>query len=578
MPPAIAAPEWAERFAATLVFAVPVLFALGHVSLEPRWDEDVAVVRSLGGQVGAEGILSSALSTRFALLPLGSRLMRAALPSALCVGFVSLLLFQCVTTLLRRKSGGSYGDLALASFAALSTTLLPSFQIEAARVGGATVAVLLVVALFRATLIDSARVVTRGLLFGLLLAESHWGALAGLLVLGASTARSDAPLRARDWAGLGAVAAATFGALLLPSLLHPRTPGSGIDFSFSLGVPLGTSALSGVLIFAELGIVCVPLAVLGVVWALPRPRFRLVAFAALALVALALVEPVPALRLSALSGLMLLAAFGLRFALSWLARARLPFAPLLGRLVFLLGVGLVVLTGEDGRRALERRSVSAARIWTNEAFGDLPPGAIVISDAPEIAWRLWAARVTEGTRPDVMLVPSSLLGHGNVARELLQAEPRIAGLIRDHATYGTASELSLSQLADARPLKVELDYDWDKRLLAYLTPDGVWSDVAPHALGRSDRKTSYATVQRSFTRILKHADTERGSDDRTLDRITSDLYHHALTSATLGDTDLAKRILRRLRRIRPDEPAWQHLQQKLETSPRGAPNVRVMLQ
>jgi hypothetical protein len=216
----------------------------------------------------------------------------------------------------------------------------------------------------------------------------------------------------------------------------------------------------------------------------------------------------------------------------------------------LLFAGCLVLLGaEDGHRAIERRSVSGTRAWSSEAFGNLPPGTLVISDSVEIAWRLWAARVTEGLRPDVMLVPSPLLGHGNVARELLDAEPQIAGLIRDYASRGTASELSLSQLADTRPLKVELDYDWDKRLLAYFTPDGVWSDVAPHALGRSDRTRGFAAMRNVHRRILRRAATENGEDRQTLDRLTSDLHHHALVSATLGDSKLAERILRELVRM-----------------------------
>jgi hypothetical protein len=572
------APRWAERFAATLAFSAPVLLALGHLSLEPRWDEDVAVVRALGGQIGAEGIVSGALSTRFALLPLGSRLMRAALPSALAVGLVSLLLFQLAVALLERRRGPSFGELGLAGFAALGATLLPSFQIEASRVGGATVAALLILGLLRVSLLDPGRVVARGLLLGLLLAESHWGALAGLVIVIASLVRRDVVPRARDFFGLFVTAALTLGVLLLPSLLHPRTPGSGIDFSFSLGLPLGTTNPSGLSMFAELGLVCCPLAALGVLWVLPRARLRPLLLTSLAAVGVELVEAAPAVRLAAIACCMLFATFGLRFCLAWLERARLPLTPLLGRLVFLLGVGLLLLSMEDSRRALDRRSVSAARAWTAEAFGDLPPGALVISDAPEIAWRLWASRVTEGTRPDVMLVPNRLLGRGNVARELLRAEPRIAGLIRDHATYGTVSELSLSELADARPLKVELDYDWDKRLLAYLTPDGVWSDVAPHALGHSDRKTSYKAMRRVFNRILRQASTERGTDRQTVDRVTRDLYHQALVSATLGDNDLAEHILHRLSKIRPDDPAWEHLRRKLEHSSRGAPSVRAMLE
>lgn len=572
------APGWAEKVVATLVFSAPVLLALGHLSLEPRWDEDVAVVRALGGQIGAEGIVSSALSTRFALLPVGSRLMRAALPSALCAGLVSLLLFQCLLGLLAQKRRPSFGDLGLGVFGALGTTLLPSFQTEAARVGGATVAALLLVALLRISYLGAQRAVVRGLLLGLLLSESHWGALAGLVIVAASFGQKDVTPRGRDLLVSFVTACGTLVALILPSLLHPRTPGSGIDFSLSLGLPLGEASVSSLAMFGELGVSGCPLLALGVLWALPRARLRSTAFAVAGLVALQFVEPAPAVRLAALAGSMLLVTLGLRFCLVTLERARLPFTPLFQRLVVLLGIGLLLLTMEDGRRAIERRSVNAARAWTTEAFGDLAPGALVISDSPEVAWRLWAARVTEGTRPDVMLVPSRLLGRSNVAHELLQAEPRIAGLIRDYASRGTASELSLSQLADARPLKVELDYDWDKRLLAYLTPDGVWSDVAPHALGRSDRKGSYQEVRGTFNRILRHARDERGSDPRTIERVARDLYNHALVSATLGDGELAERILRRLSRIRPDDPEGQALREKLSGSPRGAINVRAMLE
>jgi hypothetical protein len=274
---------------------------------------------------------------------------------------------------------------------------------------------------------------------------------------------------------------------------------------------------------------------------------------------------------------MLVATVGLRNVLLWLPRWQLPLGPTLRRLT-LLGAGcLVLLIAEDGQRTVGRRSVSATRAWSEEAFGNLPPGTLAISDSVEIAWRLWAARVTEGLRPDVMLVPSPLLGHGNVARELITAEPRLAGLIRDYASQGTAAESSLSELADTRPLKVELDYDWDRKLLSYLTPDGVWSDVAPHALGRSDRKGRYELMRTVHRRIFAAVTNDHGEDRDTLDRLTRDLHHHALVSATLGDRKLADGILRDLVRMQPDDPRWQELRERLEESPRGAVSVRAML-
>lgn len=554
---------------------MPLLLGAWHLSAAPHWEDDVAVVRALGGvQVGAEGLVSAALSAVVALLPVGSRLARAGLVSALAAGVASLFIFQCVQLLSAGTRAPKSGDAGVALFAALGAALLPCFQVEASRVGGATVAAALALALLRAWLFPSS-VVLRGVLFGLLLVESRWTALGTAVFLVLGNLRSGA-LALRPWLACLLCSALTVGFATLPSLLERRMLERGFDFGFSLSLPLGESLSRGAWIF-EIGLVSSGFAVAGVVLSLRRVRLRAPVLALLLTTGLSTLLHGPGPRLLCCATTSMLAALGLRAVLDWLAVAPMRLAPTLSHLSGLAVACLLLLTVEDGQRAVERRSVTAAAAWTQEAFENLPPGALVISDSPATAWRLWASRVTEGTRPDVMLVPSPLLGHGNVARELLRAEPRIAGLIRDYASKGTASELSLSELADTRPLKVELDYDWDRRLLSTLTPDGVWSDVAPHALGNSDRKASYKSVQKTYRRVLRLAKLEKGVDRSTLERVTMDLYRHALVSATLGDTQLAERILRELSRIEPDNPRWDALRKKLKEAPRGAASVRAML-
>ena len=66
-------------------------------------------------------------------------------------------------------------------------------------------------------------------------------------------------------------------------------------------------------------------------------------------------------------------------------------------------------------------------------------------------------------------------------------EPGVAPLLRDVATAGRISEFSLTTLAEARPLFVELDPAGDRRLLDHLRPTPLWRGVATHTLGRSDR-------------------------------------------------------------------------------------------
>jgi hypothetical protein len=68
------------------------------------------------------------------------------------------------------------------------------------------------------------------------------------------------------------------------------------------------------------------------------------------------------------------------------------------------------------------------------------------------------------------------------------SEPAVAQILRDLALTGQASEFGLSSLADSRPLFVELDRRWDKRVVKHVTIDGPWLRYAPQALGRSDRK------------------------------------------------------------------------------------------
>ena len=196
-----------------------------------------------------------------------------------------------------------------------------------------------------------------------------------------------------------------------------------------------------------------------------------------------------------------------------------------------------------------------ADVWTDESLGELPENALLLVRSPTLAWRLWAARVSRGDRPDVVVVPLGLVGVGTVATELVREEPAVAPLIRDMAMTGHPSEYALAGLADARPLYVEFDGTWDKRLLDHLRPTPLWLGFTPHTLGRSDRATALSGDEgrRAFRRVLGAAKRERepGGDAATLAVLGERAREQAVVLAALGDRDSARRVLVDLDRIEP---------------------------
>jgi hypothetical protein len=194
----------------------------------------------------------------------------------------------------------------------------------------------------------------------------------------------------------------------------------------------------------------------------------------------------------------------------------------------------------------------------------MPAASLLLLSSPEAAWRVWSSRLTNGLRPDVVVVPSALLGERGVAAELLALEPKLAPLIRDEATLGLPSELSLSALADSRPLRVEVDADWNRPLLRHLEPDGLWFRFAAHSPGRVDRGNAIPEVQRALRRVVARARQPDARDERTLQRVASDVARQAAVALALGDKVPARRWVRQLAELDPQHPELQALRARLK--------------
>jgi hypothetical protein len=190
-----------------------------------------------------------------------------------------------------------------------------------------------------------------------------------------------------------------------------------------------------------------------------------------------------------------------------------------------------------------------------------------------VAWRLWAARHARGERPDLVVVPVPLLTRGSVAASLLRDEPALAPLIRDLVISGRPTEYALSTLADARPLYVELDPGWDRRLVHHLVPRPLWLGFAPHALGRSDRTTALGRAERAFERTLAVAKTPDFTDQATLSVLATRAREQAVVMASLGDRDNVRELLAGLREIDPNDPVAHEIEARLHDTRRGGVDV-----
>jgi hypothetical protein len=541
-----------------------------------RWEQDVGVVRALDlVQVGAEGVVSAASGAVLSLLPIGTTLMRLSLLSALMVGLSGFLAFHTTHRLVQTPAA-TPGRTLLSLSGALVAVLASSWQSSAVSVGGPALAGALgLLWTLRLSETGAGRQGTlrdwigHGALLGVLILESRGLAVCACLLLGLHTAvRLQLPsLREVGFATIALVVVVAVG--VLPSLLD--TSASGFMFGLGLRLPHHELGAGGPSLLDEVGPYLLALAVAGAASCVLRARHRAQALPLIGWCAMDVALDLREVHLVAVIGLGALSSSGLADALGWLRRARLPFTPVLTQVVFVVHLCALLLLIEGAEQRAGQRTLSATSQWTEEAFAHLPARSLLLVSSPEAAWRLWAARVTSGVRPDVVLVPASLLSHEGWAAELLRLEPKLAPLVRDVAVAGRPGEYALTELADARPLRVEVDPQWDKRLLRHLSGDGLWFRFAPHATGRTDRYAAQASVDTSLRRVHRAAASSSGRDERTLARLRQDIYRQAAVAVLLRDSDNVELLTRSLERLGISKDELRALDDRELTQLAGGP-------
>jgi hypothetical protein len=592
--------HWLDTACAWLALAIPLGLTLLRASPSPQWRDDLAVVRGLGlVPVGGEGTLSSVLMQLASLLPIGGRLLRASLVSALCLAAASWLIFTLTRRTLDTNAKTPRLTPALALAAALTATLAPTWQLEGTIAGGATLAAALALAglLLRPNAASrDARVwVGFGALTAAAAVESHAAGLVLLGALGAQIALRGELLPRRSLALCAGGAAVVLVLCLVPLWTRPFAPHAWVDLGFGLSsadvVPIDSVAeRSGAIQawLAEVGFVSILLAIAGALFGLARARTRAVIVPFAVFVAADLVFPasragtlaidsLAAVRLLAVAALALAAALGVHTAALLLERARLPMARAAAVMLVVFDFTLVLVTGEDASFLADRRSQHGADVWTDEALGNLPARSVLLVRSEAVAWRLWAAWVVRGERPDVLVAPLPLLERGSVAARLLEIEPALAPLVRELAISGRPSEFALSSLADTRPVFVEFDPGWDRRLVDHLLPHGLWLRFSAHAVGRSDRDAALRRSRHAFERTVESAKQPTYRDEATLAILSARASEQATVLAALGDRASVAHLLEDLRRLDPAHPVAAELERRFEKTKRGRIDVAGLL-
>ncbi|MCB9582143.1 MAG: hypothetical protein H6717_34225 [Polyangiaceae bacterium] len=593
--------HWLHPVCAWAALVLPLLVTLWRASTGTQWRDDMAIVRGLGlVPLGGEGTVSSVVMQLFALLPLGGRLLRASLASALALAVAARLVYALAVRLLDENAWTPRLTPLLAFAAALTTTLSPTWQLEGTIAGGATLAaclVLLGVMLRPDGRVGDARVwLGYGAFIAITSLESHAAGAALLVAIAVQVGvLGETPPR-RNVGLLAAGALVTAALCLVPLAVRPFAERSWVHLGFGLSATdisaVDTAAQRpGALAswFREIGMIAVALAAVGGVWGVVRGRTRWLAAPLVALVladvcfpasraGVLASDPLASVRLLAVAGLGIGAALGVHTLAVGLGRAKIPFAQPAAALLVVFDFTLVLMTGEDSSYVADRRSQNAAEVWTDEALSALPNRSLILVRSQAVAWRLWAARVVRGERPDLVVVPLPLLDKGSVATSLLTMEPNLAPLIREMSLAGKPNEYSLSVLSDTRPLYVELDPSWDRRLVDHMIPKQLWVAFAPHAVGRSDRVAGRKHGRRAFERVLSAASTPTHQDSATLAVLGARAEEQAFALAALGDRGAVGEILADIKRIDPASPFASELEARMKKHRRGRVDVSGLLE
>jgi len=246
-------------------------------------------------------------------------------------------------------------------------------------------------------------------------------------------------------------------------------------------------------------------------------------------------SPTTTLRILAFAACVLLATLAAQTLALALLKVRVSYLGASVVVVVTLYAMMVAVHADDADYAAEGRTYRGNSVFTQEAYWMLPRHSLLLLRHRELAYRAWATRLAEGMRPDVLVVTADRLQRNPDSNRLLAMEPALVPLVREMVIRGHPTEYALSQLADTRPLFVELDDAWDIRLREHVGASGLWSEFHSQTLGRSDRYTSLMATRGPVERVIEVCKSTVPPDPTTLHFVSLRLKEQAAVFAAMGD-------------------------------------------
>ncbi|HTU62515.1 MAG TPA: hypothetical protein VMF89_28840, partial [Polyangiales bacterium] len=232
------------------------------------------------------------------------------------------------------------------------------------------------------------------------------------------------------------------------------------------------------------------------------------------------------------------------------------------------GFSLVLVSADDAEVLVQRREASATESFTDEACASLPPHSALLLRSEAVTFRLLAAQVIQGSRPDLLVVALPLLEQGGLRTELLARERGFVPLVREMLLSGKPNENALSSLADARPTYVEFDPAWDPRLRTHLVPQAFFTRFAAQPVGRSDRREQLERGEQALLRVLTRLQGSASHDLATRTVLTHTLGQRVVLLTALGDRETAEPMVSDLLALEPRSRVALELQARLRRSPK----------
>lgn len=566
----------------------PAIVATAHLGLSSESARDTAVIRTVGlGFSGWARALDGWVAAPFALFPVGTRPLRAALPGVILIAILGALQYATTRRLLAALCPSAWNMLVAAVSTATFTVSYP-VQHEAVSAGSSLLGVVLVQLLLILSIEAAARLPMVAAVVVLTLTYDPLTGLCGLFAVAVGLWLDRATSARPPLAAGRIVHAVLAGAMgLVPFALNRMrsqvTPLASGRFNLTSGLEERGIRHLATALRGELGEVLLFVALAGLVWGLVSRRALAHLLPVLAVTALAagLVAVFggatddawsPA-GLLVLSGVTMLASIAMQEAVIRVAGARLPLASASAALVVVLEMTFPAMALDDALQRLVARPRNALGTWEDSAFAGLSPGDLILANRPSLYTRIVASKAA-GTLPgDIQLLPL-FDPTTEAAAAALSHDPELVSLFRDLALAGSPQELSLSTLATQRPLTVAADPSWDRSLTRHLVPSGLLSTFEAEPRGGADRKRALEAFQPVRVRLV--AALGKKPEGHLTALTGALLLDRALLAAAMGEREVLVRANDDVQAIVPKNPRLAKLVQR-EAAGRGPVDVHDLL-